>query len=653
MRLCLNMIVRNESAIIQRCLLSVLPHLSCYVICDTGSTDDTVEIIREVLAELPGEVHSIAFENFEQARNEALERARRSALDFDYILLIDADMELVVTDPRFRSTLTHSSYLMRQVAGGMGYHNVRLVARGVPARYVGATHEYMELSQPAERLDTAFMLDHACGSSRSEKTERDLALLRSSLKTDPEDRRSLFYLAQTLREAGQHQEAIAVYQRRVALGGWDEEVWYSRWMIARCFQAMGKTSEFVANCLEAYQSRPSRAEPLHTLAQHYRHLGQHELTALFCEAGLEISAPNDLLFVDEEVYRTGLRHEFSISGYYCTSPERRARARRYVAELAVDRNASTSVRENVRSNWRYFARSASELFPSAQFQPIEHPLSDGFHPCNPSLALRDGTVWCVLRTVNYTVVDGVYYANGDSVVETRNYLLKLDENLQPLSSVPIVETPARPNHPVVNGLEDIRLFWHEGGFQGCANIVDDPPNYLRRLVVFDLSDEGLVENLTQQDYGADQHQKNWVPVIDKGELNFLYWTDPTTLLRWDKQSRQATLALTRECPVALESLRGGSAAIAFDDGWLYVTHEVTFDGPARTYLHRFVHLDSDFRVQATTEPFYFRSIGIEFCSGMVHGPKANQLLLSFGFDDRQAWLVSVNIEDLRLSLHPV
>ena len=41
-RLCLNMIVKDESAIIERALRAAAPHLSCYVIADTGSTDDTV-----------------------------------------------------------------------------------------------------------------------------------------------------------------------------------------------------------------------------------------------------------------------------------------------------------------------------------------------------------------------------------------------------------------------------------------------------------------------------------------------------------------------------------------------------------------------------------------------------------------------------------
>ena len=75
--LCLNMIVKNEMANLERCLNSVAPYIACWVIGDTGSTDGTQEFIRSFFAarNIPGELHSFPFENFEQARNAALDRA--------------------------------------------------------------------------------------------------------------------------------------------------------------------------------------------------------------------------------------------------------------------------------------------------------------------------------------------------------------------------------------------------------------------------------------------------------------------------------------------------------------------------------------------------------------------------------------------------
>ena len=645
------MIVRNESAILRRCLLSVLPVISCYVVCDTGSSDDTVKIVQQTLASLPGEIHHFPFLDFAQARNQALELARASALEFDYVLFIDADMELVVTDGNFLETLSKPSYLLRQVAGNLAYSNVRLLARQTEARYIGVTHEYLQVSPPPTRLESAYMLDHACGSSRSEKTERDLRLLRAALELDPTSERSLFYLGQTLREAGRYAEAVEAYQRRIDLGGWDEEVWYSRFMVARCEEGRGEEGAFVTGCLEAYQLRPRRAEPLHALAQYYRKLGRNELAAAFCEMALKIPQPEDILFVDEEVYRTGLRHEMSISGYYCQDAQRRQRARRYAAELMLDSKAPSWVRDNVRSNWKHYARSLRELLGSALFVRIEHPMPEGYHPCNPTLAVRDGKLWCVLRTVNYELRGGHYVVNGsDGVVRTQNYLLRFDSDLAPVSSVPITETLARPAHPEIEGLEDIRLTCHGDSFRGSATVVGSAPDYRRRLAIFDLGEDGGAENLTLQEYDSDRDQKNWVPLVVDDALCFVYWSDPVTVLRWDEKSRQVT-PWHESSPIwALENQRGSSGAIPFDGGWLYVTHEVTHHEDERTYLHRFVFLDEGFEVQAVSEAFYFQNVGIEFCCGLVQAPGHGHLLLSFGAHDRQAWLVRVEESAVRAAL---
>src|SRR5262249_35241398 len=145
--LCLNMIVKNEEANLERCLRSIGPWISAYVIADTGSTDRTQQIIRDVMADLgvPGEVHSIPFDNFGQARNQALELAHGSTLAFDAILFADADMELVVEDEKVFCDLREPVLKIDQRSGTWRYDNVRILNRSMKrARYVGATHEYLD-----------------------------------------------------------------------------------------------------------------------------------------------------------------------------------------------------------------------------------------------------------------------------------------------------------------------------------------------------------------------------------------------------------------------------------------------------------------------------------------------------------------------------
>src|SRR5262245_5675664 len=86
MSLCLSMIVKNEAHVIQRCLRSVRPFIDSYSISDTGSTDNTMDLIREELADLPGVLTSDPCQDFATNRNLALSRCTG-----DYILTIDAD----------------------------------------------------------------------------------------------------------------------------------------------------------------------------------------------------------------------------------------------------------------------------------------------------------------------------------------------------------------------------------------------------------------------------------------------------------------------------------------------------------------------------------------------------------------------------------
>ena len=72
--LCLNMIVKNEMANLERCLGAGAPYIACWMIGDTGSTDGTQHVIKLFFAarNLAGELHSFPFKNFVQARTEAL-----------------------------------------------------------------------------------------------------------------------------------------------------------------------------------------------------------------------------------------------------------------------------------------------------------------------------------------------------------------------------------------------------------------------------------------------------------------------------------------------------------------------------------------------------------------------------------------------------
>ncbi|MEH7561496.1 glycosyltransferase family 2 protein, partial [Priestia megaterium] len=141
------MIVKNESRIIERCLNSAKSMIDFVSICDTGSIDQTPEVIGNWCKKnsVPFTVHHKSFENFGYNRTLAANLAKETYPEADYLLLLDADMILIV-DPLFKkSSLNKSQYLIMQYNKHIKYWNTRLIKTALPWRCVGVTHEYWDI----------------------------------------------------------------------------------------------------------------------------------------------------------------------------------------------------------------------------------------------------------------------------------------------------------------------------------------------------------------------------------------------------------------------------------------------------------------------------------------------------------------------------
>jgi len=640
-RVCLNMIVKNEAKIILRCLTAALPFIDTWVIADTGSTDGTPDLITNFFKEhnIPGRLCKTEFQNFSQARNAALTFAR-AAPGWDYVLFLDADMEL--TGNAFdRSQLTAGSYNVEQRTPFRSWWNTRLLARSTKAHYEAPTHEYVSIDgPPPEQLRTLVIEDRDDGGSKGNKAERDIRLLSEDLAKNPNSVRSMFYLAQTYRETGRPAEALPWYKRRVEIGGWDEETYFSLYGICLCHKDLGNTAEFVLAALEAYNFRPSRGESLRELACYFRDRAKNEIAFMFDEELARLPFPGDFLFVDRESYDWVADKGMSISGFYAT-PRRREMGYRACAKLTT--HANDGVREEARRNFTHYAKSAAELF-GATTQEIDWRPTDGWHPMNPSVYVSAPEIgigitdrFVLVRTVNYTVTREGQYPTVDNsnIIKTKNYIIEFDKRWNVVKSTLIKDKTDLPRSSFpVEGFEDCRL-WHspEFGLIISATVRDlaDNPNGNCEMVIADLDEDFEISTLTPiRDRGPTE--KNWMPIVG-WPRHFIYLCDPTIRIAHDGEK---TAELSRQpAPVCLKDLRGGSQVIPHDDGWLCLTHEVAWR-PERVYLHRFVKFTKDFHVEAISDPFYFQHVGIEFCAGLARD--GERLVASYGVNDASAHL---------------
>jgi glycosyltransferase involved in cell wall biosynthesis len=317
-RICLNMIVKNEAHVIRRCLDSVKPFIDRWVIVDTGSTDGTQDIIRSHMAGIAGQLHERPWKSFGHNRTEALQLARDQA---DYLLFIDADEALRAPEGFTWPELSADAYYLHAEFAGMVYSRGSVISTRLDWKWVGVLHEYLESTPPATFTQLEWpriVIAHDGARARDPKTyEKDAALLEAALREDPDNLRNIFYLAQSYRDAGLVERARQTYARRAAMGGWDEEVWYSLYQVGRLVERMkAPAGEVQAAYLAAFRYRPQRAEPLCDLARYHRERDEHALAWLFARTAAAIPRPKDILFVDDDVYRWRALDELAVAAWW-------------------------------------------------------------------------------------------------------------------------------------------------------------------------------------------------------------------------------------------------------------------------------------------------------------------------------------------------
>jgi glycosyltransferase involved in cell wall biosynthesis len=645
MKLAWNAIVKNEYAIIERCVESLLPYIDCAIVVDTGSTDGTQQFLMQKfeMANKPLAIYQKEFVNFEQARNEALRKARESELDWDYLLLADADMELRVRDPHWVNGHTGLSYDMRQVGGALGYYNRRLVSRKANGWFVGVTHEYLDVPSDGA-LDGADFLDHADGHNRPDKCLRDIALLEEALRTETRPgliERYTFYLANSYFDTKDWAKALVHYARRVELGGFDEERWYAQLRVAHCYKEMGAEAAFVWNALRAYHMRPQRAESLYDLSRYFRERGENHVSLLFSEAGMQLPpARRDLLFVNDWIYDKGLKEEFAICGYYSQRHRRTAAKEANRLALAGSEQAS--------GNLFWYLNPLSEAVPSFKAQPIGFTPPDGWEAMNPSVINHDGEPFFLVRTVNYTITpEGQYRIRasdgailGDHPIRTRNFIGPISGEWHELEPP---DNFTQPQYSLVLGFEDSRLFEWRGEFWTLSTVRELNHEGWCEQVLAPVRSDGC-----RWKYGNDwqqirpihrAHEKNWMPWVRADELCFVYRLGTLIYLHGgmiEVESAQAT-----------RHISGGSQVVKIDERTnLALVHEArTVPGRSnRYYQHRFVVLRPSGLVERISAPFFFHDRQIEFAAGLAVFNK--QLMVSYGVRDCEAWTATMDVNDV-------
>ena len=647
-KLCLNMIVKNESKIITRLFDSVINIIDSYCICDTGSTDDTPAIIEAYFKEkgVKGKVIFEPFRDFGYNRTHSL----LACDDSDYILLMDADM-ILETGPKYnwaefkQGLMCADAHYVFQGSHTMSYKNVRIVKNGLGIKYWGVTHEV--ISTPPNSVYSAieksmlFINDVGDGGAKADKYERDIRLLLCGLEENPNNDRYTFYLANSYRENGQREKAIEMYRKRIEIGGWIEEIWQSYYNIGKCYQILGEHEKAIANWLEGYDRFPQRLENIYEIMTYYRGQSKHRLVYEFYMIAKKRLIENhgktlDHLFVQNDVYDYKIDYEYTISGYY-HNPNKIDIASLCMQVMSVPSIEGTLLK-NTLSNYKFYIPKL--MMWQDVIRPPISPNAD-FVNSTPSMCYLDNGRLMVVNTrfVNYRIGEKGEYINKEKIV-TRNLICVYNNKTKVIEREFELEHNRELDGTYV-GLEDVRLMEHGNEVYFTANRGLSGGTMFVEYGKINLESGKTESNILIKTDGKTNIEKNWTLFSPSkrtdgpsgAELKIVYKWHPFTTYEIARNSSLISKEV-HESPRFFELLRGSTNGISVGSETWFICHAVSYD-ERRHYYHILVAIDTESgEVKRWTRFFTFDGQPVEYILGFVYDEMTSEFLLGYSTMDR-------------------
>lgn len=370
--MCLVMIVKDEGDTIRKCLTQVAPYISYYVIVDTGSSDNTIDEINSTMEELgiEGELHERPWVNFEVNRTESLELAKGKC---DYRWIIDADDTFQATDssinPFHGLTKDVDCYQILYKLNNLQYHRAQIVRSDQDWVYKGVLHEYLDLPGKEQLVQYQIPSDRCHvdadisplkrANSLEEKYSNDAEILEKALEDEPDNARYMFYLAQSYRDSGQKLKAIDAYERRIEAGGWEEEVYYSMYMIGKIKEQLGRhPDEVIQAYSRAWEYRPERLEAVFHAMRKLRERGRWVMSFTYGNMAVKNPGTSDILFVEPEIWQWRLLDEYSLAAFHTGNPEVAFEKTEAVVKMDFFPSLPSQEKDRILKNLDYFRKSA-------------------------------------------------------------------------------------------------------------------------------------------------------------------------------------------------------------------------------------------------------------------------------------------------------
>lgn len=323
--ICLNMIVKNESHVIKETLNNLCKYFnfSYWVICDTGSTDGTQQIVSDFFVEkgIDGELLEHEWKDFGHNRSLALAAAYNKS---DYLLVFDAD-DRIVGDFKLPNVMTADSYHVR-FGQSFTWNRILIVNNRKKWCFKGVLHEFIhpiEFVNEPQLIEGDYYVSPGHFGSRSvneNKYLNDALILEKAFDDEPNGdmkNRYAFYCAQSYKDACIPEKAIEWYKKCLVMSNWVQEKYYSAYMIGNLYKGLNNMEQATKYWLKTSEYDSERIEGIVDLCEYYRSVGSNLLVNLLYHKFKGYTKnPSNKLFVFNGKYNDVLEYNNSICAYY-------------------------------------------------------------------------------------------------------------------------------------------------------------------------------------------------------------------------------------------------------------------------------------------------------------------------------------------------
>jgi glycosyltransferase involved in cell wall biosynthesis len=606
------LMVKNEEKILKRCLSAVEGLVDAYVITDTGSTDKTVDLASEFLETHEGTVEMCTWKDFGHNRTLSFKnaqnycKAKKWDLNQTYGLLLDGDM-IFVPGKLKEQTLGELGYTLIQSAGNLDYPNTRLVRMDYNWICRGVTHEYWDGDCKSISKEICYIDDQNDGGCKDNKFPRDLALLLKGVQDEPDNVRYWFYLAQTYHSMGKWEQAIENYKKRIEMGGWFEEVWYSHYMIAKSYENLNNPILFEEWVQKGYEFYPKRAEALYHLVKYLRMKGEFFKAMHYIRIGKNIPLSQDSLFIERDAYTGLFDYEETVCRYYTLGTKREA-LRDSMKYLLSDK----PFLDSVYSNMKFYIEI---LEGKSKPYPIQRDLfGPNFHPSHVSIAEPYHNIRFVNYNLNhtnttYTMKDGLYSEHNPVMTQNACY----NEITQEVTLMDDTSTNLTKIEARVKGLEDVRIYRDSlNEMRFAATVAEYVPHHAMMRGKYDPDTGKYSDCIIMESPSGSYCEKNWLAL--SGTDDVIYHWFPLQVGKY--RGSKLDIHTRHPTPWFFRHLRGSGAPAKVKNEWWALTHFVIGEHP-RNYFSCVVVIDAEsFRPKRISVPFLFHSTYVEFCSNI-------------------------------------